>query len=68
MVLRGSFSSSLAWRARDWVDGRGAVGIDGWEDEFLLLRGWEDFVEIYWHAEGDEEEAPDSGFDPVLWL
>lgn len=39
-----------------------------WEDEFLLLAGWEDLVEVDGHAEGDEEEASDAGFGPVWGL
>jgi len=43
--------------------GGGAEG--GGEDEFLLLGGREDGVEVDGDAEGDEEEAPDAGADPV---
>ena len=39
-----------------------------WEDEFLLLGGREDFIEIDWDAEGYEEEAADARADPVRGL
>lgn len=39
--------------------------MDGGQDEFLLLGGGEDFVEVDRHAERDEEEAADAGADPV---
>ena len=39
--------------------------VDGGEDEFLLLGGREDFVEVDGDAEGDEEEAADARADPV---
>lgn len=38
------------------------------EDEFLLLGGGKDFVEVDGDAEGDEKEAADAGADPVWWL
>lgn len=37
----------------------------GGEDEFLLFGGREDGVEVNGDTEGDEEEAPDAGADPV---
>lgn len=44
------------------------VEVDGWENELFLLRCREDLVEVDGHAEGDKEETPDAGFDPVLRL
>lgn len=41
---------------------------DGREDELLLLAGREDFVQVDWDAQGDEEEPADARPDPVGWL
>ena len=39
--------------------------MEGGEDKLLLLGSGEDLVEVDGNAEGDEEEAPDAGADPV---
>lgn len=51
-----------------WGGGSRVVEVDGWEDELLLFGCWEDLVQVNGNAEGYEEEATDTGFDPVLWL
>lgn len=49
---------------------RGLVAgdVDRGQDEFLLLRGGQDLVEVDGDAERDEEEAADPGADPVRGL
>lgn len=42
--------------------------MDRGQDEFLLLGGREDLIQVDRDTKGDQEEAADAGSDPIGWL